>query len=95
MAPYTVIIAESSWQELSPELQEILAQSAKDAGDYYTQLIKDEFAEHKRKMLAEGTVFIEVDPTPFADGAEKAMIAFEENGMWSQGLVEEIRRLAP
>lgn len=95
VAPYTVIIAESSWQELSPELQEILAQAAKDAGDHYTQLIKDEFAEQKRKMLAEGTAFIEVDTTPFAERAEKAMVAFEQDGMWSEGLVAEIRSVAP
>jgi len=95
VAPYTVIIAEPRWQELSAEEQEVLSTAANEAGAYYTQLIQDEFAEQKRKMLAEGTVFIEVDTTPFAQGAEEAMAAFEQDGMWSKGLVQEIRALAP
>lgn len=95
VAPYTVIIAEPSWQKLSPEQQETLQQAANEAGNYYTQLIHDEFTEQKRAMLAEGTVFIETNPAPFAEAAEQAMNSFEQNGMWSAGLVEQIRAVAP
>ena len=93
IAPYTVLIAEKSWTKLSPERQRILAQAATDAGDWYYKLILDSFDEQKRKMLAEGTVFIETDTAPFAKKVDEVIRKFEADGKLPKGLVEQIRGL--
>lgn len=94
IAPYTVIISEARWQQLTPEHQEILDKAAADAGDYYYDLILGSFGEQKRQMLKEGTVFIEVDRAPFAQKVETVIRRFEDEGKLSRGLVEQIRGLA-
>ncbi len=94
IAPYTVIISESVWQNLPADQQEILQQAATDAGDFYYDLILSSFDEQKRQMLAEGVAFIEVDTEPFAAKVEPVIRKFEEDGKLPQGLVQEIRDLA-
>ena len=64
-----------------------------DAGDFYTGLVQDSFDEQKRAMLAEGAAIIEIDSSAFAEKARDVMQAFESEGKWSAGLVEEIRAL--
>ncbi len=93
ISPYTVIIAERSWKRLSPANQKILEQAANDAGDWYYKLILDSFDDQKRRMLAEGTVFIETDTVPFAKKLEDVIRKFEVDGKLPKGLIEQIRGL--
>jgi tripartite ATP-independent transporter DctP family solute receptor len=94
IAPYTVIASEIVWQKLPPDQQAILAQAAKDAGDWYYKQILDGFAGQKRQMLKEGAAFIEVDKAPFAAKVDTVIQKFEDEGKLSKGLVQQIRSLA-
>lgn len=94
VAPYVVLVSEKTWQGLTGEQQELISAAGRDAGDFYTQRVLDSFAEHKRAMLAEGAVFIEVDTAAFAAKARDVMEGFEREGTWSAGMVDEIRGLA-
>lgn len=95
IAPVTVLVNNDAYQELSPEFQQILAESAEEAGEYYTDLLEASFEEEKQKMMAEGAAFIEVNVGPFA---EKAMeLAKEEfsGDLWQEGLLEDIEEVRP
>jgi len=94
VAPYVVLISEKTWQDLDEGQRELLTEAGRDAGDFYTQQVIDTFAEHKQAMLAEGAAFIEVDTSPFAAKARDVMEAFESEGAWSAGMVDEIRGLS-
>ena len=91
--PYTVIISDKAWQKLDEKQRGILTQAALEAGDFYTKLIADQFAEQKAAMMADGTVFIEADMAPFVEQASTAMAKFENEGKWSAGMVEKIKGL--
>lgn len=94
VAPYVVLISEKVWNKLSADQQKILVRAGKEAGDFYTAKVENDFGTQKRTMLAEGTYFIEASMQPFAKLAQGVMKKFEADGAWSAGMVEKIRALA-
>lgn len=94
VAPYTVLMSEDAWQKLTAEQQDLVLQAGADAGDFYTRLVEDSFAEQKAAMLAEGAAIIEIDAAAFAEQAKSVMADFEAAGAWSPGMVDSIRGLA-
>ena len=75
---------------LPEEYQKILIKVGKEAGDYYTEQVKSMFEEDKEKMIAEGAKFLEIDTTSFISEAAVTARKFEEEGMWTKGLFEQI-----
>jgi tripartite ATP-independent transporter DctP family solute receptor len=61
----TVIINTKLLEGLSPEYQEILRESALEAGLYETELSRQEELDYRKKMEQEGVTFVEVDIEAF------------------------------
>ena len=90
VAPMNVLVNEEKFQSLPKEYQDILMESGREAGDYYTDLVVSMFEEDMKKMESEGTKFWEIDTTEFISEAAKVAEKFESEGMWSQGLFKKI-----
>ena len=90
IAPFEILVNEKKFQELPESYQNILIQSGKEAGDYYSKLVAEMFKKDKVKMEAAGVKFIEIDTGPFIRAASKVAERFEREGMWKQGLFKQI-----
>jgi tripartite ATP-independent transporter DctP family solute receptor len=81
----SVYVAESAFQAISPEDQKIVVDAANEAGDYFTQLVKDEEAPNRDAMKAAGVTFC--DMTPEARAQFSAMIASKKADFEAQKLI--------
>lgn len=88
-----VYMAESTYQKLPPDLQKLVVDCAKEAGDYYTKLIEDSWASDKQKIEQGGGKFIHADREAFAAKVIPLGKKLEEQGMWGQGLLDYIQNL--
>ncbi|MFZ7134422.1 MAG: TRAP transporter substrate-binding protein [Eubacteriales bacterium] len=61
--PQAVMVREESWQALPQNIKIIVKEAAKEAGDYYRNLVNTNRDEKIRKMKDEGAVFVEVNIT--------------------------------
>ncbi len=92
--PYSVVINEQRFQSFTPELQEILVQSAIDGSAYYVEIRDELEAQNKADMEAFGTKFIEVDLRPFMERTRVVAQELEAAGEWSPGLFDYVASLA-
>jgi len=90
VAPFNILVNENKYQQLPQGYKRILIEAGKEAGDYYSQLVKDMFKKDKEKMLKAGVKFIEIDTGPFIREAAKVAERFEAEGMWRKGLFKKI-----
>jgi len=90
VSPFDLLVNEKKYEQLPKEYRAILNESGKEAGDYYTKLVKEMFQTDKEKMLKKGVQFIEIDTTPFRNEAAKVARRFEAEGMWANGLFKKI-----
>lgn len=95
VAPFNILISEKSFQKLSKENQKNLTEAAKEAGDYYTKMIADDFSKQKAAMEKSGVKFNTVDLKPFVERASKVAERMEKKGKWSPGLFKQVRALQP
>lgn len=93
ISPFNILMSERRYQSMTEEQQQVLVEAAHAAGDYYTAMIAEEFAEQQAKMEAEGTVFSEVDLEPFQARALEIARDFEARGVWPEGLFERVQGL--
>jgi TRAP-type transport system periplasmic protein len=93
MAPFNLLVSERAYQALSPELREKLTEAAYEAGEYYTNMLAEEFENDKVKMLDEGAVYVEISTKEFAERSKGLAADFEKKGLWSEGLFEYIQNL--
>lgn len=93
MAPFNVLISESSYAALSAEEQETLMAAAEEAGDFYVSEIENEFGPQKEAMVSEGAIFKDIPLAPFAEKASAVADDFESRGVWTPGLFDEIQTL--
>ncbi|MDD3641058.1 MAG: TRAP transporter substrate-binding protein [Atribacterota bacterium] len=93
MAPFNLLVSERAYQSLSPELREKLTEAAHEAGEYYTNMLAEEFENDKQKMLNEGAVYVEISTKEFAERSKGLAADFEKKGLWSEGLFEYIQNL--
>ncbi|WP_417462982.1 TRAP transporter substrate-binding protein [Kordiimonas sp.] len=92
----SVYVAESAFQEISDEDKEIVTQAAKDAGDYFVQLVKDEVAPNRAKMEAEGVTFCDMAPEVRAQFAAKVAAyapELEAKGLLPEGWWDKIQAM--
>ncbi len=88
---FTIGINEDVWNSIPSDLQTILAESAVEAGEYFKQLINDQFAINRQKMLDEGAVISEVDTVPFQKLLEGVIAESEATGFWTPGLYQRVQ----
>ena len=71
---------EQRFQSFSPDLQEILVQSAIDGSAHYVEIRDELEAQNKADMEAFGTTFIEVDLVPFMERSRAVAQELEAAG---------------
>lgn len=81
----SVYVAESAFEAISPEDQQIVIAAAEEAGDYFTQLVKDEEAPNRAAMEKAGVSFCEMSPETRSEFA--AMIAAKKTDFESKTLI--------
>jgi TRAP-type C4-dicarboxylate transport system substrate-binding protein len=86
-----ITINEKTYQSLSPDLQKILNDAAKEAVAWGRKEAEKETEELTTKIAAEGGKVIRPERGPFADKAVAAVQKMEQDGAWSPGLWQKIR----
>ena len=86
-----ITINEKTYQSLSPDLQKILTDSAREAVAWGRKEAEMETEQLTDKIATEGGKVIRPDRGPFADKAIAAVQKMEQDGSWSAGLWQKIR----
>jgi len=86
-----ITINEKAYQALSPDVQKIMVDAAREAIAWGRKEAEAETADLAKKMAAEGARVITVNRAPFADRALSAVKGMEQDGAWSTGLYQRIR----
>jgi tripartite ATP-independent transporter DctP family solute receptor len=94
VSTYHITINEDTFQSLSSEQQEILVSTAEEVTQWAREQAESETEEIIAQMDEEGATIHQVDTAPFADKALAGVEEMENDGIWSQGLWQEIRDLA-
>lgn len=84
---------DATYQSLSPEVQEILVQSAEEAIAWSQSQSEAEIAAAYDAMTAAGATVMEVDKAPFRDKALAGVAQMEADGVWSEGLFQRIQEI--
>lgn len=88
-----ITINEKAYQELSPELQQILVAAAKEAVDWARDQSAKETEEVMSKMAAAGATVHKVDITAIQARSQQAVADMEKDGAWSSGLWKAIQEI--
>ena len=88
-----ITINEKAFQALSPDLQKILTDAAKEAVLWGRKESERETEEITSKIAAEGAKVIRPDRAPFAQKAIAAVEKMEQDGAWTPGLWKQIREI--
>ena len=86
-----ITMNEKTYQSLSPELQKIVTDAAREAVAWGRKESEKETEELTVKIAAENPKVIRPDRQPFADKAIAAVKQMEQDGAWSSGLWQKIR----
>lgn len=89
----SVSINDATFSKLPKDLQDILVASAKEAGDYFTQMGIESMTKDRKEMESKGAKFIEVDRKPFQAKVAPLVKELEDKGKWSPGLYQKIQDL--
>lgn len=88
-----VMINNKKFNSLTKEQQDIIVAAANEAGDWYTQTVKDNTTKFIDEMKKAGVNFIEVDKDPFIEKMVKTASQLENEDLWRKGLFEEIQQM--
>ncbi len=87
----SVVMNKKKFDSLTPEIQQILLETAREAGVYKRKLMEAEMQKYAEKMIAGGATIIEVDPAPFMEKVKDVGYVLENKGRWEKGLVDKIK----
>ncbi len=90
---FTVAINENTYKKLSKSHRDIIEKAAIEAGVMFQDYIAAQFEIDKKKMIAEGAKFIEIDTKPFQEMLKPVIEECERTGFWSQGLYQKIQNI--
>lgn len=88
-----ITVSRIHWEKLSPELQQIMISSAKEALDWFTSELDKTWEEHKELMSKSGVIFYEADIEAWKKKASEIAKKWEEEGEWPKGLFEKIQNM--
>ncbi|MDW7675292.1 MAG: TRAP transporter substrate-binding protein [Bacillota bacterium] len=88
-----VLINDKKFNSLSENQQRALLEAATEAGEWYTQQVKDKLDEVVIAMEAEGATIHEVDVKEFVEIMFNAADKLEDEGLWQKGLFENVQKL--
>ena len=86
-----ITMNEKAYQALSPDLQKIVTEAAREAVAWGRKEAEKETEELTTKIASEGAKVLKPERGPFADKAIAAVKQMEEDGAWSAGLWQKIR----
>ena len=93
-----VMINNDRWNSMSDKQQEILTQSALEAGDWYSEEVLKIIDESVAAMKADGATVTEMDPDVLSQMeqvlSERTRQLDEAGTYWKTGMYEQIRALA-
>lgn len=88
---FTIAINDDVYASLPEDLREILMEASVEAGEYFQNLIREEFEVNRAKMIDEGAIISDVDTVPFQKMLEPVIAESESTGFWSKGLYQRIQ----
>jgi tripartite ATP-independent transporter DctP family solute receptor len=88
-----ITMNDAAFEDLSPELQQILLDTAEEVTQWARTQAEAETEELVQQMAAEGATIVQGDPQPFAEKALSGVATMEKDGEWSAGLWQKIRDL--
>ncbi|MCE5283668.1 MAG: TRAP transporter substrate-binding protein [Deltaproteobacteria bacterium] len=86
-----LVMNDKKFQSLSPELQKVILDAAKEAGDYMSKLQIDSEREYIAQLKKAGIAFYTPDIAEWIAKAKPLPIKLEEDGAWSKGLYERLQ----
>jgi tripartite ATP-independent transporter DctP family solute receptor len=89
----SVSINDKKFLSLSKDLQDILVETAKEAGDYFNNLCMEMAIKDKKEMESKGAKFIVVDRKLFQEKVVPLVKQLEDEGKWTKGLYQKIQDL--
>lgn len=95
VSTYHVTINEDVFQSLTPEQQQIMIDTAREVTQWGRAEAERQTEETIAQMAAEGATIFEVDVAPFTEKARAGVEEMEQDGVWSPGLWQQIRDMAP
>lgn len=84
-----IFINDAKFSSFSPDVQKMMKEAAKEAGEYFTEMTKNEEENAWNIIKEAGIELIEVDPDPWYQKAASVHKKMEERGDWSKGLIEK------
>lgn len=87
----SVVMNKKKFDSLSPKIQKILMQAARDAGLHKQKLMVEEMKTYGKKMVEGGATIVEVDQAPFMEKVKDVGYVLENKGRWEKGLVDKIK----
>lgn len=88
----TFYISDAVWQDLEPELQQIMREAALEAGDLVTERTREQLGE-SLEFLEEEITVVEPDVESFRSALEGEFEQFDGD-LWPEGVLEQTRQLA-
>lgn len=89
----TFYISEVVWQDMEPELQELLVEAGEEAGVVVTEQVADQLDESVETLSEDMEIVEDVDVQSFRDALEGTFEQFDGE-LWQEGLLQETRELA-
>ncbi|MCD8140564.1 MAG: C4-dicarboxylate TRAP transporter substrate-binding protein [Planctomycetaceae bacterium] len=80
------------WETLTPEQQDLLTRTAKEAGEYQNTILAEFETEILEQMKAEGVTVTPIDYDEFKAAVE-AFYTYPEFSYWTPGLYEKIKKI--
>ncbi len=87
----SVVMNKKKFDSLSPQIQKLLFEVAREAGIEKQKLLKEEMKVYGQKMTEGGATLIEVDAKPFMEKVKNVGYELENKGRWEKGLVDKIK----
>jgi tripartite ATP-independent transporter DctP family solute receptor len=89
-----ILVNEKFYQSLSPELQTIVTEAAKEATQWARKQAESETDDLVQKMASEGAKVSKIDLGPVREKAVAAVTRMEDAGAWSKGLWQSVQGMA-
>jgi len=88
-----IIINESVYQKLPPNVQKVLIEAGKEAGDFYTQLEKKVVETDREELLKMNIKIYEIDTAPLRERMAILAKELEGKNYWKPGLYDNVQAL--
>ncbi len=91
VSTYHITINDETFQSLSEENQQILIDTAREVTQWGRAEAEGETEDIVKQMAEQGATVHEIEVGPFAEKARAGVEEMEGDGIWSEGLWQEIR----